>query len=69
MRRLFVIYEHRRGTCDSALSFVLRAVSTNTGLSPDLQDANGGVNGFRILETINDGLLRFPFYLLATGGA
>ena len=35
-----VIYEHRRGTCDNALSFVLGAVSNDTGLIPDLQDAD-----------------------------
>ena len=34
MRVLRAIY-----TCDNALSFVLRAVSKNTGLIPDLQDA------------------------------
>ena len=34
-----VIYEHMGGTCDNALSFVLRAVSKKTGL-PDLQDAD-----------------------------
>ena len=32
--------QHRGGTFDNALSFVLRAVSQNTGLIPDLQDAD-----------------------------
>ena len=39
MRVMRVIYEHRGGACDNALSFVLRAVSKKTGL-PDLQDAD-----------------------------
>ena len=34
------IYEHRGDSCDNALSFVLRAVSKDTGLIPDLQDAD-----------------------------
>ena len=55
MRVLCVIYEHRRGTCDSALPLVLRAVFGNTGLIPDLQDADREVNGFRISETVHDG--------------
>ena len=50
-----MIYEHRRGTCDSALPLVLRAVFGNTGLIPDLQDADREVNGFRISETVHDG--------------
>ena len=41
MRVMRVIYvQHRGGTFDNALSFVLRAVSQNTGLIPDLQDAD-----------------------------
>ena len=34
------IYEHRGDTCGNVLSFVLRAVSKDTGLIPDLQDAD-----------------------------
>ena len=40
MRVMRVIYEHRGDTCDIALYFVLRAVSKNTGLIPDLEDAD-----------------------------
>ena len=40
MRVMRVIYEHRGGTCDNGLPFVLRAVSKETGLIPDLQDAD-----------------------------
>ena len=40
MRVRRAIYEHRGDTCDNGLSFVLRAVSKNTGLIPDLQDAD-----------------------------
>ena len=40
MRVMRVIYEHRGSTCDIALSFVLRAVSKDKGLIPDLQDAD-----------------------------
>ena len=35
-----MIYEHRGGTCDNALSFILMAVSKKTRLIPDLQDAD-----------------------------
>ena len=35
-----MIYEYRGGTCDNALSFVFRAMSKNTGLISDLQDAD-----------------------------
>ena len=35
-----VIHEHRGGTCDNASSFALRAVSKDTGLISDLQDAD-----------------------------
>ena len=34
------IYKYRGDTCDNAFSFVLRVVSKNTGLIPDLQDAD-----------------------------
>ena len=34
------IYEDRGDTYDIALSFVLRAASKDTGLIPDLQDAD-----------------------------
>ena len=40
MRVMREVYEHRGGTCDSALSFVLRAVSKDTRFIPDLQDAD-----------------------------
>ena len=40
MRVMRVIYEHRGGTCENVLSFVLRAVSKNAGLIPALQDAD-----------------------------
>ena len=40
MRVMRVIYEHRGHTCDNVLSFVLRAVSKNTGLILDFQDAD-----------------------------
>ena len=40
MRVTRVIYEHRGGTCDNGLSFVLRAVSKDVGLIPDLKDAD-----------------------------
>ena len=39
MRAIGVIYEHRDGACGNALSIILRAVSKNTGLISDLQDA------------------------------
>ena len=34
------IYEHRGDTCDNDLYLVLRVVSKDTGLIPDLQDAD-----------------------------
>ena len=40
MRVMRAIHEHRGDTCDNALFFVLRAVSKNTALIPDLQDAD-----------------------------
>ena len=40
MRVMREVYEHRGGTCDNALSFVLTAVSKDTGLIPDLQNAD-----------------------------
>ena len=39
MRVMLAIYEHRGDTCDNVLSFVLRAVSKDTGFIPD-QDAD-----------------------------
>ena len=58
MRVMRVIYEHRGGTCDNALSFVLRAVSTDTGLIPNSKMRIPFVYGFRILETLDDGCCR-----------
>ena len=58
MRVTRVIYEHRGGTCDNALSFVLRAVSTDTGLIPNSKMRIPFVYGFRILETLDDGCCR-----------
>ena len=49
------IYEHRGDTCDNASSFVLRAVSKDTGLIPDFQDADPVCIRFRILETLDYG--------------
>ena len=39
MQVMRVIYKYRGGTCDNVLSFVLRAVSKDTGFIPD-QDAD-----------------------------
>ena len=50
MRMMRVIYEHRGGTCDNALSFVLTAVSKDTGLIPDPKMLIPFVYGFRILD-------------------
>ena len=44
------MYAHRGDTRDNALSLVLRAVSKDTGLMPDLQMLIAFVYGFRILE-------------------
>ena len=40
MRVMGAIYEDRGDTYDIALSFVLRAASKDTGLIPDLRDAD-----------------------------
>ena len=55
MRVMRTIYEHKGDTSDKVLSSVLRAVSKNTGLIPDLQDADPVCVRLQNLRNLDDG--------------
>ena len=61
------IYEHRGDSCDNALSFVLRAVSKDTGLIPDLQDADPVCIRLQDLGNLRLRLITIPFLLVCSG--
>ena len=58
-----MIYGHRGGTCENDLSFVLKAVTKNTGLIPDLQDADPVCIRLQDLRNLRWRLITVPFLL------
>ena len=67
MRVTRVINEHRGGTCNNALSFVLMGVSKDTGLIPDLQDADPVCIRLQDLGNLRLRLITIPFLLVCSG--
>ena len=69
MRVVRVIHEHRGGTCDSAFSFALRAVSKDTVVVwiPYLQDADPVCIRLQDLGNLRCRLITVPFWLECSG--
>ena len=63
-RVMRAIYEHKGDTFDNALSFVLRAASKDTGLIPDLQDADPVCIRLQALGNVRRRLITVPFMLI-----
>ena len=61
------IYEHRGDTCDNDLYLVLRVVSKDTGLIPDLQDADPVCIRLHDLGNLRWRLITVPFLLECSG--